>query len=103
MNELDVLKDVSIKMNQAKIDFMLSGSLAMGYYAQPRMTRDVDIVVHSVEDLIISKLEWIKDSDSRLQKDDIKRLLKVEIDWKYLESWVPRLGLLEQYQRIRNA
>jgi hypothetical protein len=27
------------------IPYMLTGSMAMSYYAQPRMTRDIDIVV----------------------------------------------------------
>ncbi len=45
MSELDVLKDISIKLKKAGIPFMLSGSLAMSYYAMPRMTRDIDIVI----------------------------------------------------------
>jgi hypothetical protein len=43
LNELDVLKDVSIKLEKSGIDYMLSGSFAMSYYAEPRMTRDLDI------------------------------------------------------------
>jgi hypothetical protein len=45
LNELDILKDVSIKLEKVYIDFMLSGSLFMSYYAQPIMTRDLDIVI----------------------------------------------------------
>jgi hypothetical protein len=43
--ELDVLRDVSRRLEGAGIAFMLTGSLAMNYYAQPRMTRDIDLVV----------------------------------------------------------
>jgi hypothetical protein len=43
--ELDVLRDVSRRLEGAGIPFMLTGSLAMNYYAQPRMTRDIDIVI----------------------------------------------------------
>ena len=43
--ELDVLFDVIEKLNKLHIDYMLTGSLAMNYYAEPRMTRDVDIVI----------------------------------------------------------
>ncbi len=45
-NEIDVVKDVSKKLQSASIDFMLTGSMAMNYYAQPRMTRDIDMVVN---------------------------------------------------------
>lgn len=44
-NELDIVRDVSVRLEQGGFDFMLTGSMAMNYYAQPRMTRDIDIVV----------------------------------------------------------
>ena len=43
--ELDVLRDVSQRLESAGIAFMLTGSVAMNYYSQPRMTRDIDLVV----------------------------------------------------------
>jgi hypothetical protein len=43
--ELDVLRDVSERLESGGIAFMLTGSTAMNYYAQPRMTRDIDLVV----------------------------------------------------------
>lgn len=43
--ELDVLKDVAEKLNTAGIPYFISGSVAMSMYAQPRMTRDIDIVL----------------------------------------------------------
>jgi hypothetical protein len=44
-NELDIVRDVSRRLDGAGIGFMLTGSMAMNYYAQPRMTRDIDVVV----------------------------------------------------------
>jgi hypothetical protein len=44
-NELDIVRDVSVKLDSAHIAYMLTGSMAMNYYAQPRMTRDIDVVV----------------------------------------------------------
>ncbi len=44
-SELDVLADISAKFAGARIPYMLTGSMAMNYYAQPRMTRDIDVVV----------------------------------------------------------
>jgi hypothetical protein len=43
--ELDILQEVSQRFSDAGIAFMLTGSVAMNYYAQPRMTRDIDLVV----------------------------------------------------------
>jgi hypothetical protein len=44
-NELDIVKDVTQKLLQLQIPFMLTGSMALNYYTTPRMTRDVDFVV----------------------------------------------------------
>jgi len=43
--ELAVLSDVVSRLELAGFDYMLTGSVAMNYYAEPRMTRDIDIVV----------------------------------------------------------
>jgi hypothetical protein len=45
LNELDIVRDVSARLERAGVAYMLTGSMAMNYYAQPRMTRDIDIVV----------------------------------------------------------
>jgi hypothetical protein len=44
-DELEVLKLVATRLDAAGLAYMVSGSMAMNYYAQPRMTRDIDIVV----------------------------------------------------------
>jgi len=49
LNELDVLKDVAFRLDKYSIEYMLTGSLAMNYYAEPRMTRDIDIVVQLLD------------------------------------------------------
>ena len=45
LSELDVLRDVGARLEGAGIAYMLTGSMAMNYYATPRMTRDIDLVV----------------------------------------------------------
>ena len=44
-SELDIVRDVSQRLDAAGIGYMLTGSMAMNYYAQPRMTRDIDLVI----------------------------------------------------------
>ncbi len=43
--ELSVLKLVCRGLDQAAIPYMLTGSFAANFYATPRMTRDIDIVI----------------------------------------------------------
>lgn len=173
-NEIDVLRDLAGKFAQGNIDYMLTGSMAMNYYAEPRMTRDIDLVVAldsndvdtiadlfgadyylaceaitraiacesvfnlihnetivkvdcivrkssdyrrleferrlaitiqdftvwvaSKEDLIISKLDWARDSRSELQLRDVRNLLTTGFDFRYLEQWTRELGLYDLWQ-----
>lgn len=43
--ELDVLRDAVARLDRAGVRYMLTGSIALSYYAEPRMTRDIDLVV----------------------------------------------------------
>jgi hypothetical protein len=44
-DQLDILALVTSRLDAAGIAYMVTGSMAAGYYGQPRMTRDVDLVV----------------------------------------------------------
>jgi len=177
-NELDIVRDVSARLERAGIAYMLTGSMAMNYYAQPRMTRDIDIVVAlepgaatmifrefdpdyyvphdavssaienpgmfnlihlesvikvdcivrkntpyrrkefdrrthitiedfstwivSKEDLIISKLDWARDSRSELQLGDVKNLLSTGYDEEYVARWTEELGLMDLWKQCRS-
>ena len=43
--ELQTLRDIVTRLEAGGIDYMLTGSVALNCYAQPRMTRDIDLVV----------------------------------------------------------
>ena len=43
--EIEVLKIVTGRLEGAGIGYMVTGSMALNYYALPRMTRDIDLVV----------------------------------------------------------
>ncbi len=49
MNEIDIVRDLTEKLESIGVSFMITGSLAMNYYAVPRMTRDIDLVVELTE------------------------------------------------------
>lgn len=43
--ELALLLEVARRLDDAEIPYMVTGSMALNYYALPRMTRDLDVVV----------------------------------------------------------
>ena len=48
-DELDVLKSVTAQLDKAGIPYMVTGSMAGNFYAVPRMTRDIDLVIELSE------------------------------------------------------
>ncbi|TKS61881.1 MAG: hypothetical protein EWM72_00006 [Nitrospira sp.] len=54
------------------------------------------------EDLILSKLDWAKESRSQMQLDDVRNLLRSVqgLDRVYLNHWAERLGLAALYQEV---
>jgi hypothetical protein len=177
-DELVVLKSVAARLGEAGIPYMVTGSMAANFYAVPRMTRDIDLVVElserdvdrvtqlfqqeyyidrdmvqravrdhamfnmihnalvvkvdcvvrkdteyhreefarrralsisdqevfivSPEDLILSKLDWAKESRSQMQLDDVRNLLRSVqgLDTAYLNRWADRLALTTLYQEV---
>jgi hypothetical protein len=177
--ELDIIADISRRLELLRIRYMLTGSIAMNYYAEPRMTRDIDFVVEiieanvarlvkelspdyyidadavkkalkyesmfnilhlgsvikvdciirksseyrqvefnrrkkimigdvstfivSMEDLILSKLYWARESHSEMQMKDVKNLLRSGYDVEYLEKWAGILGVTALYRECLNG
>jgi hypothetical protein len=178
-DELSVLKLVAGRLDAAGLPYMVTGSVALSLYAEPRMTRDVDLVIDlrpsdatrilevfgvefnvdadrirdaiarrsmfnvihtgavvkldiivrkagayreeefrrrrlaeidgvgmwvvSAEDLVLSKLDWARDSRSEVQLRDVRQLIKAQarLDWPYIEAWAARLDLLDLVSEVR--
>jgi hypothetical protein len=176
LSELELLFDVTRRLEEAGLDYMLTGSMALNHYAQPRMTRDNDIVIAlllkdleilpsvfdeefyfseeaargavlgqssfnvihnqslikvdfivrkredyrlaeferrrrievqghlmwivSKEDLILSKLDWARDSQSQRQLSDVENLLATGADLNYLQTWSQKLNLTDMLTRV---
>lgn len=62
-----------------------------------------EIFVITLEDLIISKLLWAKDSRSEKQLTDVENLLQNDFDAEYTEFWVSNLVLNDLFDQCRNA
>ena len=54
------------------------------------------------EDLVISKLDWARESRSEVQLSDVRNLLASvsDLDPAYLAQWVGRLGLDALYRQV---
>ena len=63
---------------------------------------DHSLQIVSPEDLILSKLDWAKDSHSEMQLRDVRNLLTgvQHLDHHYLIAWVDLLGLRDLYQEV---
>ena len=63
----------------------------------------VDLYVASVEDVMLSKLEWSRMGDSELQRRDVIQLLerrRGELDLGYIERWVDVLGIRSEWDEV---
>lgn len=62
---------------------------------RPVAVEGEELYVVAPEDLILSKLEWARESRSAIQLADIRNLVEsvMDLDRKYLAEWTRRLGL----------
>jgi hypothetical protein len=68
-----------------------------------RVTIDDDaIFIVAPEDLIISKLDWARETRSPIQLADVRNLLGTvpDLDRTYLTRWIDRLGLGALYREV---
>lgn len=58
-----------------------------------------EIYIITLEDLIISKLSWAKDSLSEKQFSDVQNLLQNEYDVEYVSDWTNKLRISHLYAK----
>jgi len=89
-----------------KIDFIICKDSS---YRQVEFERRRQIECHgqliwivAPEDLILSKLEWAKDSLSTIQLKDVKNLLTSikTLDLSYIDFWIQKLELQNVYKKV---
>jgi len=61
------------------------------------------IFVVAPEDLILSKLEWARETGSELQRRDVRDLIfsVTDLDWAYIENWSVQLGIDSLLREVR--
>jgi hypothetical protein len=87
--ELEVLGFVSERLSAHGLPFMLTGSFALAYYATPRMTRDLDIVV-ALNESDVGALVAAFESDFYIDADAVRTAILSErmFNLMHLESGV---------------
>lgn len=73
--ELAVLKEVTRRLNRAKIPYMVTGSIAANFYTVPRMTRDIDIVVE-LSERSVGRFLSLFEEDCYLEPETVRRAVK---------------------------
>ena len=64
----------------------------------------IDLWILSPEDVILSKLDWAKDSGSDLQFRDVFGVIKVQwdkLDWDYLRHWAKELNVEKNLEKVK--
>ncbi len=64
----------------------------------------IDLWILSPEDVILSKLEWAKDSGSDMQFRDVFGVVKLQwsnLDWAYLKHWAKELGVEKNLESVK--
>ena len=102
----DMMFNIFHKKNFFKIDFILKTGEEYEDKKFERRNRikinGLEVNVISIEDLIVSKLYWAKDSLSEMQLNDIKTLMKLSYDEKYVSIWIAELNLKEIFQKVKS-
>lgn len=91
------------KKNFFKIDFILKTS---DKYEEVKFERSnilkingLEVNVISIEDLIVTKVFWDKDRQSEKHFNDIRDLMKMSYDEKYVSDWIAKLCLRELFTK----
>ena len=93
MQELDILKIVLERLNKAGIKYMLTGSVALAHYVQPRMTRDTDIVVElALEDA--DKIYGLFKSDFYIDRESVNEAINQQTSFNIIYN---ALGCQESF------
>ena len=64
---------------------------------------DFEVFVVSLEDLVLSKLYWAKDSQSDLQLNDVKILIREnrnQLNENYLDKWANQLQIMHLLEEL---
>ncbi len=65
---------------------------------------DAEVFVAAAEDIILSKLLWYRESQSKRDFNDVMGVYLIQLpmlDHQFLETWVEQLGLTQLYEQLK--
>jgi hypothetical protein len=83
--ELAVLRDVSRRLDEAAIPYMVTGSLALSFYATPRMTRDIDVVAE-LERHDVDRVVQVFEPDYYVSRDAVAEAISDRSSFNLIEQ-----------------
>jgi predicted nucleotidyltransferase len=83
--ELEVLKTVTRRLSAAGIEYMVTGSMAVNYYAVPRMTRDIDLVV-ALSEGDADRIEALFGEAFYLDRQAVRSAIEQRASFKIIET-----------------
>lgn len=100
MDELfEFLVLIAERLDQAQIPYMLSGSVALSMYAQPRMTRDIDFVVDIEEGQVDKFVELFKE-DCYIDRESVLEAVRTRGMFNIIhEAWVIKADFVVRKDR----
>ena len=81
MSLTDFLRKVVEVLDDAGVPYMLTGSLAAAYYAVPRATQDVDVVIETEADGIDRLVEGLLGAGWYVDRDAAQEALRGRSGW----------------------
>ena len=89
MDELfDFLVLIAERLERAHIPYMLSGSVALSVYAQPRMTRDVDFVIE-IEEAQVDQFVELFETDCYIDRESVLEAVRTQGMFNIIhEAWI---------------
>lgn len=70
--QVEFVKQIARRLESADIEYMFTGSIAMVFYATPRMTRDIDLVVH-LDEMGVEKMVGLFSHDCYIDPESVQR------------------------------
>jgi hypothetical protein len=84
----DFLVPITERLDRARIPYMLSGSVALSLYAQPRMTRDVDLVIE-IEEAQVDQFVELFEADCYLDRESVLDAVRARGMFNIIhEAWI---------------
>lgn len=73
--ELNIIRIIVTRLNKAEIPYMFTGSIATNFYATPRMTRDVDVIIE-LRETDVDHLCSLFEADFYVDRDTVLNAVK---------------------------